>query len=126
LEPCNAFELTREYRGDPPDRTCANDVPCAGDAVTMSEVLAALAHADVVAAFDAAPVLYGRDTRPVDGQVFSVTQSGATVLVGAPCTGGGVGECTPIPPGVQALVDLLAALTEERRAEEPCASAFPD
>jgi hypothetical protein len=60
--------------------------------------------------------------RPVDAPIYSVTQAGKTFLVGSPC--GSTAGCTPIPAGVQALVDLLQDLAAERLEEEDCASVF--
>ncbi|RLB52714.1 MAG: hypothetical protein DRJ42_14015 [Deltaproteobacteria bacterium] len=125
LAPCRTYTLTELVFGSPDEtRVCTNDVPCGTTAaVEIADVLAALAHADVVAAFAAAPVTYGRDLRPVDGTIFQVSQSGATFLVGSPCTG--TGTCLPIPSGVQALVDLLQALDAERLTERDCTTVFP-
>ena len=119
---CRTYTLARMDRSTSMTTTCTNEVPCTEDAVTMAELLAALAHPDVVAAFAAAPVTYGRDMRPVDAPIYSVTQAGRTFLVGSPCAGSG--GCTPIPTGVQALVDLLQALAGERLEEEDCSSVF--
>ncbi len=125
LTSCRTYTLTELVFGSPDEtRVCTNDVPCsAATEIDMADVLAALAHADVVAAFAAAPVTYGRDLRPVDGTIFQVSQSGASFLVGSPCTG--TGTCLPIPSGVQALVDLLRALEAERLTEPDCTTVFP-
>ena len=121
---CRDYTLSRDDRSGGAPTTCTNEVPCDEPAVTMAELLAALAHPDVVAAFAAAPITYGRDLRPVDAPIYSVTQDGDTFLVGSPCMGS-AGGCIPIPAGVQALVTLLQTLTTERNAAEPCASTFP-
>ncbi len=126
VSPCRTYTLTEtDFSAGGTTTTCSNDVPCgsAADAITIDDVNAALADADVVAAFAAAPVTYGVDMRPVDGSVFQVSQSGATFVVGSPC--GSAGSCTPIPAGVQALVDLLRALDAERLAEPDCSTVFP-
>lgn len=93
--------------------------------VTVGDVNAAFAHPDVVAAFAAAPILYGRDTRPVDGQVFEIEEvGGAIVTVGSDC--GSVGPaCVAIPPGVAALQALLVRLETERLGESDCDTVFP-
>jgi len=124
ISPCRTYSLTETTFRDPPEMTsCSNELPCNGDAITLADVTGALAHADVVAAFAAAPITYGRDLRPVDGVVFEVSQSGSTFLVGTPCGSGG--GCVGIPPGVQALVTLLRALDLERIAEPDCSTVFP-
>jgi len=124
VEACRGYEHTRMPFSGGAATSCTNTVPCEGDAITIGDLDAALAHADVVAAFAAAPILYGRDTRPVDGQLFQITLGSRTVSVGAECTGGG-GPCEEIPAGVEALRALLTTLEEERLAEEDCATTFP-
>lgn len=124
VQPCRTYEHTRTPNGGGTPTSCTNLVPCDGDGVTLAALNAALAHEDVVAAFAAAPVLYGRDQRPVDGALFQITQGGETVSIGSPCTGGGPGGCVDIPPGVAALRELLTTLEGERLAEEDCASTF--
>jgi hypothetical protein len=123
IVPCRTYEHTRTPRTGP-STSCTNEVPCAEDAITISELRAALAHPDVVAAFAAAPVLYGRDGRAFDAPLFVVTQGASAVSIGLPCMAGG-GACTPIPPGVAALRDLLTTLEGERLAEGDCATTFP-
>lgn len=124
VQPCRTYEHTRTPNGGGASTSCTNLVPCDGDGATIGALNAALAHDDVVAAFAAAPVLYGRDQRPVDGALFQITQGGATVSVGAPCAGGGPGGCVDIPPGVAALRELLTTLQGERLAEEDCVTTF--
>jgi hypothetical protein len=127
---CRTFTLVRtDHSGGGGGSTemCSNEVPCLGDATTIDDVLGALGHADVAAAFAAAPILYGEDSRPVDGTVFRVSAGGKEFLVGDACgSGGGIGGmCIPIPEGVQALVTLLRALEAERRMDAPCSTVFP-
>jgi hypothetical protein len=72
----------------------------------------AIADADVQAAFGLGLVLYGHDSRPVDGSVFRIARSGTTaaeILVGDPC-GAGEPGCLPVPAGVAHLTDVLVAL----------------
>jgi hypothetical protein len=118
---CRTFTYTREPRGGAP-MTCSNELPCQGDLTTIDALEDALAHPDVVAAFAAAPVLYGRDERALDGPLLVITYAGDAVSVGYPCEG--AADCTEIPPGIAALDDLLGALASERLEEEPCASMF--
>lgn len=125
VDACRDYGYERTSFGvDAGMQTCGNAVPCSSaEKVDMTDLRDALAHEDVVDAFDAAPVLYGADQRPLDAPLFTATRGGDTVQIGTPCTGGGSG-CRSIPPGVTALRDLLATLEEERLAEENCASMF--
>jgi hypothetical protein len=122
IQTCNTYVLT-ETRFGGPTMSCTNSVPCDGeDAIVMAEVLAALANPEVVAAFDASGTIYGRDSRPVDGTILRIASGSDEFFVGQPCDGRG---CIDIPLGVDALAALLRALTEERLAEEDCATIFP-
>jgi hypothetical protein len=125
IEPCRDYEHTRTPFGSGgTTASCTGTVPCEGDAVTLDDLNTALAHTDDGAGVAAAPILYGYDSRPVDGQILQITRGGRTVSVGSPCEGGS-GECVEIPPGVEALRALLTSLEGERLAEEDCASMFP-
>jgi len=106
ISDCRQYTLVRVMSGTSGMMSCTNDVPCSGvDLITMGDVLNALAHPDVVAAF-AAGTLYGRDNRAADGQVFSIVRgTTAGFLVGDPCDGDP--SCLPIPPGVETLIVLL-------------------
>ena len=89
----------------------------------VNAVVTALADPAVKTALAAGTIIYGEDTRPVDGQVFRITQVRSTVEVGrTPCT---LASCKPVPPGVQTLVNTLQQLTKEQLSREPCRSNFP-
>lgn len=124
IRPCGDFSYSVTM-GTGPTRMCTNAVPCVGDEeVTMAEVLAALADSDVQSALTTGrPIVYGRDPRVFDGQVFIVEYEGKRIVVGSPC--GGTSDCIPIPTGVQMLKDVLESLQDERLATEPCLSTFP-
>jgi hypothetical protein len=123
---CTTYRHVREYFSTPQTPTrCEQPLVCsAPSGVTAESVSRALANADVTAAFGRAPVLYGRDMRPVDGTVLVVTQASKSVTVGTDCGVPGSGACQPIPAGVAALAQLLRTLDQEQLAKEPCASAF--
>jgi hypothetical protein len=103
---------------------CSNMVPCVGDALIMSDLLAALDHPDVVAAFAARDIVYGVDSRPFDGTVLRIARGGDEFFVGDACRPGSAG-CIDIPPGVQALATLLGSLQDARLAEPTCDTIFP-
>src|SRR6185503_15065230 len=76
---CAVYRHVRENFSSPssPPLRCEKMLACSGaSGVSMESVVRALAHADVTAAFAQAPVLYGRDMRPVDGQVLLLTRAG--------------------------------------------------
>lgn len=118
LAPCNGFSIERTSFGDPgSDASCENRV--AADAtVSALDVAQALDHPDVRAALDAAPVLFGRDTRPVDGTVFRVEVDGDVIELGWECMG--TPGCTAIPAGLARLESMLQDLIVQQRAVAPC------
>jgi hypothetical protein len=125
LAPCKTYTRTREHHDvDAGTQGCTTEVAACGasDVVGLSQIESALAHPDAVAAFAAAPVLYGRDTRPVDGSVFQITYGGRTVTVGQDC--GSASPCTPIPAGVQALETVLQNLDFQELSKDPCVAVF--
>ncbi|MEM9188092.1 MAG: hypothetical protein AAGF12_02860 [Myxococcota bacterium] len=126
IEACREFEHRRMTR-TPPARTCSNMIPGCGampGEITVADILEALAHPDVVAAFAAAPVLYGQDGRPFDAPLFELTETGRRpVQVGLDCRG--IGSCTPIPAGVEALRDLLIRLEQQQLTIPDCSTTFP-
>lgn len=122
IDVCRDFSYARTV-GTGPTTMCEDEVPCAGDEATIGDVNRALADTQVQAALTAAPVLYGRDTRPVDGRVFVIEYRGQEITIGSPCTAT-IG-CTAIPAGVEALKDLLESLQDERLEAPGCASVFP-
>ena len=126
LSPCNAFRHTRErFRGGTPAMSsCERMLPCMGSGLHgIADVNRALAHPDVQAALAMGGALFGRDSRPVDGQVFEIMVGKDTITVGDPCNGGG-GPCTAIPLGVNALARLLRDIDEEQLNLTPCAGMF--
>lgn len=96
-----------------------------GGAVGVRTVLVALNDADVMAAFsDQANTLYGRDPRPVDGQVFAVARGdGRHVETGDDC--GGASGCRVIPAGLSQLRAALTDLQAQQRARPECAALRP-
>jgi hypothetical protein len=115
IRPCSSLEARREtWEGDVIASCDADIAGCdpSGATVTSAHIAAALARPDVQAAFALGSVLYGRDTRPVDGVVFRVLREGtpaAEILIGSDCLPGDPG-CVPAPADVLALRDVLLAL----------------
>jgi hypothetical protein len=118
LAPCNEFSIERSAFGDPgSDASCVNAV--AADATVRAlDVAQALEHPDVRAALDAAPVLFGRDTRPVDGTVFQIEVDGDLIELGWECMG--TPGCTDVPAGLARLESMLQDLIVQQRVVPPC------
>jgi hypothetical protein len=95
--------------------TCTREVPCASaTAVTVPAIEAAIANADVQAALAKAPgMVYGTDSRPVDGTVYKFARGDKNFFVG----GGNA-----VPAGLRALETLLRKLTDETKATPACAA----
>lgn len=127
LSPGRQFTFTRRSLGvvDAGDCcTCTNTLDYCGtsDGGTIDTlgVIYAFNDSDVMAAFaDQASTLYGRDTRPADGQVFVVTRGdGRHFEVGDAC--GGAMGCREIPAGLSRLRTLLTNLQTQELGRRPC------
>jgi hypothetical protein len=125
LDMCNVFGHQRLPNApDPPGLSCTQAISaCPSGSVSADAVERAMNDPAVKAAIAAAPILYGEDSRPVDGQVFRLLQGRAVVEVGNPCA---ATSCKAIPAGVQTLVNTLKQLTKEQLGREPCRSNFPN
>jgi hypothetical protein len=124
---CNTYRHTREPAGDPGQTSlaCERSVPCTGSGLHgISDVLRALSDPDVQQAVAQHEVLYGVDSRPVDGTVVRIRIGSSVIDVGSPCPTSGGRGCDPIPTGVSALADLLRAIDAEQLALEPCSGMF--
>ena len=110
--------------------SCSPDIPLytADAGVTPPMIDKAFARVDVQAAFEwRTPIFYGDDTRPVDGTAFEVkrTSDGRSFLIGSPCWPPVVGrQCTDIPPGLAALLELLLKLDQQQLGHPLCQAAI--
>lgn len=93
-----------------------------GGTIDTLGVINAFNDREVMAAFaDQATTLYGRDTRPVDGQVFVVTRGdGRHFEIGDDC--GGAMSCRAIPAGLARLRTLLTNLEAQELTRPACAA----
>ena len=129
LSPCNAYRHTRTTFGGgggapAPALACDRMLPCMGSGLHgIGDVIAALDHADVETALAKGTVLFGVDSRPLDGQVFEIKVGKSTITVGNACPPPS-SSCTPIPPGVNTLAQLLRDIDEEQLNLTPCAGMF--
>jgi hypothetical protein len=94
-------------------------------AIDLADIAADLADADVQLGFKATtPPIYGRDSRPVDGQVFEIKRAtGGTLFVGDECPSPILSSCRPIPPGVAKLAADLRGLIEQQIVDPSCSFA---
>jgi hypothetical protein len=123
LDVCSTFIHQRtSLAPNHPAGACKQEVSNCAGVVSASDVTIALGHADVRAATALPYVLFGEDTRPVDGVVFRMEVGTSVIEVGQPCR---ATSCKPIPAGVESLVTLLRQVTKEQLGREPCRSAFP-
>jgi hypothetical protein len=108
-----------------PSLVCEQEEPlCDNKTVIGSEqITAAIQNTDVQSALSNGNILYGVDSRPVDGQVFEIKVGDDTIEVGSNCGTSG-NSCVPIPQGVQTLVALLKKLDKEQLGKPPCSKTF--
>lgn len=89
----------------------------------VDPVVDLLSDPDVVAAREAAPILYGSDPRPMDGAVFVIDFGDALIEVGGDCSDPG---CLEVPGGVAALQDALILLGTQTDESDACAAPLED
>jgi hypothetical protein len=116
LSPARTHTIDRVSFGTDAKLSCARAVPCASPtAVTVAAVEAAVNQADVQAALAKSPgMVYGTDSRPVDGTVWLFQRAdGKTFYVGG-------GDA--VPEGLRALEALLRRLDDETLLAPECAA----
>lgn len=126
----NSFTITRNYAAwANPDggssASCSPPLPaCGSAAVTIATINADLAQADVqsVWALPQTPTpLFGSDSRPVDGTVYSIAlDDGRKVWVGEQCASPVMSSCRYIPTGLVQLVQDLQKLASAMLADAAC------
>jgi len=125
LTPPNAFHYVRDFfRQDAGSLSCDPALPACGDAakIDVRDVEAAIAHADVQAALamTTAPTYGNRGV--ADGPSFNFSRAdGRGFNVGLACDTPST-TCTPIPPGVSALVAVLRDLIKQQRMDPSCSA----
>ncbi len=73
------------FNGPNPTTFCSSTLDGCGARLGVDDLNVALARPGVQAALVAAPVLYGGDPRPIDGQVAHIEVDGKVIEVGSPC-----------------------------------------
>jgi len=98
----------------------------AAGVVSVATIDADLADAEVQAAFKSAEssgTLYGSDSRPWDGTVYSIAlDDGRTLLVGSQCASPATSSCRTIPAGLVRLTEDLMSLAAAMAADPACKS----
>lgn len=114
LEAPNFFRVIRSVPGAIDPLGCFHRVPCASASeVTVAAIEAAVANGDVQAALAKPPgMLYGTDTRPVDGSVFFFGRDDGKGFI--------VGSGAAVPAGLSALATLLHAAYTQAIAAPDC------
>jgi len=108
LTPCDSFRYQR--RGEP---SCETRLADCSEPFGLDELGSALASPDVTKALEQAPVVYGRDSRDIGGQVDHIEIGGKVIEVGDECDA--ASPCD-IPRGVSELDHLLGRLMAGQRA----------
>jgi hypothetical protein len=106
--------------------SCEADLMACNSTASVGAIETALSHADVQGALAGpSPVLYGIDSRVADGSAFEIKIGSHVIEVGGGCNGGA--SCTPVPAGIQALVDELNAVDQALLSTPQCqVFAAPD
>lgn len=91
--------------------------------ISAADVANALSAPGVDAAFSSGKT-FGSDPRGCDGTILRVTFGARRIFVGGDCSapscGTPPGSCTPVPPSIAKLVDLLHTIEEEEMKTPAC------
>ena len=125
LTPPNAFHYVRDFfLQDAGQLSCDPAMPVCGDAakVDVSDVEAAIAHPDVQAALALTTVPTYGNRGIADGPNFNFMRADARGFNAGIACDTPSATCTPIPPGVSALVQLLRDLIRQQRMDPMCSA----
>lgn len=117
LEPCATYRVVETSFDGEQEELCENVVAEDG-AIAVGAINALLAADDVQDAIAAAPVVFGADSRPLDGVLLRIEIDGAILDVGSPCTMSSP-SCADIPPGVGELAEALEVLLVQQNGVSP-------
>lgn len=125
LTPPASFHYERMvFTGDAGRASCDPAMPSCGDParVDSQDVELALNHPDVQAALAMTTVPFYGNRGVADGPNFNFMRAdGRGFNAGLACDTPST-TCTPIPAGINALVDLLRALIRQQRMDPSCAA----
>lgn len=129
LTPPVSYTYERSSRvTDPASSSCAPAMPPCGvdDLFSPSDIMRAIGDTDVQKALAMATApIYGRDARPIDGNIFQFLRAdGRGFLAGSACGSGvpGTDPCVEAPVGITRLVNALRALDEQQLRDASCAA----
>jgi hypothetical protein len=124
LSPPAMFEYVRMMVPNGPTTSCTPALPACGSTTKLdvADIETAMADADVQAAFAATTEPFYGERNVADGPSFEVQRStGGKFIVGLECTTRSQ-TCTPTPPGVHTLVQLLHDLIAQQTSDPSCAT----
>jgi hypothetical protein len=127
LQPPSEFNYERQVFTAPLDAgplTCDPAMPACNDParIDVSDLEAAIANPDVQTTLAWTTRKYYGDRGVADGPNFDFNRGdGAGFDVGLPCDTPS-STCTPIPPGINALVSLLRALIQQQLMDPSCSA----
>jgi hypothetical protein len=100
--------------------SCDPAMPACNDParIDVSDIEAAIANADVQAAFAGTPMKCGSTSTLSSFPLFGFGHDQVGFSCGPDCATPS-STCTPIPPGIKALIDLLHALEAQQLASDP-------
>jgi hypothetical protein len=123
LSPPASFHYVRDsFRQDAGSLSCDPAMPACGDParIDSQDVELALLHPDVQAALAMTTVPFFGDRGVADGPNFNFMRAdGRGFNAGLDCNTPST-TCTPIPPGIDALVALLRDLIRQQRMDPAC------
>lgn len=115
ISDCNQYAVQR--MGKPTTFCSSTLADCAQARVGVDDLNAALLHPDVQNALAHAPVLVGRDLRPLDGTLLHLEVDGKVIEVGDNCPND---PSCRVPPGLLVLRELLGDLDRQEAARVNC------
>ena len=125
LEPCRrqSISVTTPFATSPDEHSCERTLDnCRQDQMEVLQALNTRLTANEVRTIFSRGTLFGVDSRPYDGQVFSIQVDNQEILIGDPCDPGN-SQCQNPPQVMQELADLLWDLGREMEGREPsCAN----
>ncbi len=115
---CETIHFLRDYSsGAQTDIDCDVEVDACAEEVSPTDVKEALTHPDVIAAFEVAPITFGKAN--AHASTYSMDLNGATITIRSEC--GGTPTCEDAPAALIELRNLLVQLGEEMVARPECA-----